>query len=198
MWIHNNTNIHKSVSVVARKPPMSYLRVVIRQDVKSHNLEREKRNSSNFVLRHADAMQQVGVCLLTYRLNPDSAQTSGTTGRCHSSESWVCKCLRWTDNKNMHKRWRDRLTTDATLTFKKRKLWWNTIHSLVSPAARMNWPSLDTLIELHTVGISKSWMSSILRWMSGGKNERINRKVRTLTYTSKTTNQCQLTNIFLL
>lgn len=35
------------------------------------------------------------------------------------------------------------------------------------PAAKTNWPSLDTLMEVATVGISKSWMSSILRWMSG-------------------------------
>lgn len=31
--------------------------------------------------------------LKTYHLNLDSAQTSGTAGRCHSSESLVCKCL---------------------------------------------------------------------------------------------------------
>lgn len=49
--------------------------------------------------------------------------------------------------------------------------WWSdeTQPTAVLPAARMNWPSLDTLIEVHTVGISKSWMSSILRWMSGGE-----------------------------
>lgn len=34
------------------------------------------------------------------------------------------------------------------------------------PAARMNCPSRDTLMELQTVGISKSWMSSILLWIS--------------------------------
>lgn len=31
--------------------------------------------------------------LLTYCRSPDSAQTSGTAGRCHSSGSWVCTCL---------------------------------------------------------------------------------------------------------
>lgn len=38
--------------------------------------------------------------LKTYHLNLDSAQTSGTAGRCHSSESLVCKCLeqkKWFD-----------------------------------------------------------------------------------------------------
>lgn len=33
-------------------------------------------------------------CLLTYHLNQDSVQISGTIGKCHSSESWVCKCLK--------------------------------------------------------------------------------------------------------
>lgn len=39
------------------------------------------------------------------------------------------------------------------------------------PAAKMKCPSLDTLMEVHTVGISKSWMSSILRWISEFKNK---------------------------
>lgn len=47
------------------------------------------------------------VCHLTYHLNQDSAQTSGTTGRCHSSESWVCKCLKLTgNNKSREQSWR--------------------------------------------------------------------------------------------
>lgn len=51
------------------------------------------------------------VCLLTYYLNPDSAQTSGITGRCHSSESWVCKCLKLMENKNRQKKWSNNLNT---------------------------------------------------------------------------------------
>jgi len=42
----------------------------------------------------------------------------------------------------------------------------------LSPVARMNCPSRDTLMEVHTVGISKSWMSSILRWMSGREKKK--------------------------
>lgn len=57
--------------------------------------------------------------------------------------------------------------TDVTLTSKAGQV--KHYSQLILPAARMNWPSFDTLIEVHTVGISKSWMSSILRWMSLGK-----------------------------
>lgn len=67
MWIHNNTNIHKSVSVVARKPPMSYLRVVIRQDVKSHNFERERKEIHQILscVMQMPCNRWVCVCWLT-------------------------------------------------------------------------------------------------------------------------------------
>lgn len=112
------------------------------------------------------------ICLLTYHLNPDSAQTSGTVGRCHSSESWVCKCLKLMEDKKKKKK-----NILEAAAFSEVCSHWQLATGglmrhylqLVLPAARMNWPSLDTLIEVHTVGISKSWMSSILRWMSRGE-----------------------------
>lgn len=98
---------------------------------------------------------------MAYHLNPDSAQTSRTADGCHNSVSWACKCLKWMKRTSNH---------NQCLHFKNASLRHHP--EFISPAARTNCPSLDTLIEVHTVGISKSWMSSILRWMSGGKRSR--------------------------
>lgn len=84
--------------------------------------------------------------------SPGTAQTSETAGKCRSTALEVCTCLKAL--KTTVKRLHESVHSMNSRRYRRR------------PAARMNCPSRDTLMELQTVGISKSWMSSILLWIS--------------------------------
>lgn len=177
---------------------ISYLRVVIRQDVKSHNFgrerERETFNKYSPVWHRCHTLCG-RVCWLTIWIKTAFKFQGQLVGVIAANPGFVSALKEWR-RKTTPKRWRDCVTL---LEWKSGETLWLV---LVSPAARMNWPSFDTLMEVHTVGISKSWMSSILRWMSKGGGGIKERSLNNDSYPEETIKpgccRGQLTDIFLL